>query len=123
MSDNDDATITIVSADQRLVFAWRRYDGDDSFQSHTVEYSDSTRHVLHNYKECAIRSVRLLTELLNRKHGDKGFGFRVPEIIYYDIRIADGVFFYHAYSGELPLDFNVQLSEFETLFELGPWQW
>ena len=123
MSDNDDATITISSGDRRLVFAWRDYDGDDSFQSHTVEYKDAAKHVLHDYKGCAIRSVRLLTEMLNRKHGDKGFGFRVPEIVYYDIKIADGVFLYHAHSDELALDFNVQLSEFETFLALGPWQW
>lgn len=123
MSNNNDATITISSGDRRLVFAWRDYDGDDSFQTHTVEYTDAAKHVLHDYKGCAIRSVRLVTEMLNRKHGDKGFGFRVPEIVYYDIKIADGVFLYHAHSDELTLDFNAQLSEFETFFALGPWQW
>ena len=123
MSDNDNATITIASAERRLVFAWRGYDGDDSFQSHTVEYSDATGNVLHDYKGCAIRSVRLFTEMLDGKQGDKGFGFRIPEIVYYDIRIADGVFVYHAYSDELDLNFSVELPDFESCCELGPWQW
>ena len=114
MSDNDSATISITSGQRQLTFSWLQYDGDDCFRSHTVEYRDSDRHVVHDYKECAIRSIRVITEMLDAKGGEKGFGFRVPEIVYYDVKINDGTFHYHAYSDELPLEFSIALDDFTS---------
>jgi hypothetical protein len=112
MTDNDSAIIAITSGQRRLTFSWLRYDGDDCFRSHTVEYRDPDKRLLHDYKECAIRSVRILTEMLDANAGEKGFGFRVPQIVYYDVKICGGTFYYHAFSDELPLEFSIELDNF-----------
>lgn len=119
MPDKDSATITISSGRRTLTFSWRQYDGDDCFRSHLVEYREPDQHVMHDYKECAVRSVRIITEMLERNGGGKGFGFRVPEIVYYDVDVTDGTFRYHAYSEDKSLDFSVELPGFTSTNEQG----
>ena len=117
MSRNDTATILLVSGTRELRFSWRQYDGDDCFDSHIVEFTAPDQHFAHDYKECHVRSPRIITEILESNVGEKGFGFRVPEIVYYDVKLANGTFTYHANSDALSRDLSVSLADFTLSVE------
>jgi hypothetical protein len=117
MRENNTATITLANEQQVLKLAWNQYDGDDCFESHIVEYTDPETRIAHNYKQCHVRSPRIITEILHSNAGEKGFGFRVPEIVYYDVKLHNGKFSYHAYSDELPREFAIAIDSFTSTIE------
>ena len=117
MTRNDTATIVLTSGDTELRFSWLQYDGDDCFNSHIVDFASPDQRFTHDYKECHVRSPRIITEILDANHGDKGFGFRVPEIVYYDVKLVDGVFTYRANSDELPREISVSITGFTLSVE------
>jgi len=111
MSPNDTATIVLADGTTELRFSWLQFDGDDCFNSHVVEFTSPEQHFLHDYKECHVRSPRIIAEILESNAGEKGFGFRVPEIVYYEVKLADGTFTYHANSDALSRELSVLLSD------------
>ena len=117
MTRNDTATIVLTSGDTELRFSWLQYDGDDCFNSHIVDFASPDQRFTHDYKECHVRSPRIFAEILDANGGEKGFGFRVPEIVYYDVKLADGVFTYHANSDELSRELSVSIADFTLSVE------
>jgi hypothetical protein len=115
---NDSASLTLGTPSANLRFDWLEYDGDDCFAQHVITYSGRDGTKTFNLGACATRCIRKIESLLNAETESVGFGFRVPEIIYYDIDRTDDSLKLHVYSDELGLDAEMQVALTEVAFDM-----
>ncbi len=117
MEANDSATLTLGTPSVNLRFDWLEYDGDDCFGQHRITYNGTDGAKTFNFGACATLCIRKLESLLSNKTGSVGFGFRIPEVIYYDIDRTDDSLKLHIYSEELALDAKMQVDLADVAFD------
>lgn len=103
MTENN-VILTLGAPDARLQNCWQRFDGDDCFESHTIEFTDAHGVQRFEFGACVIRCVRKFQWLVNGEKDSVGCGFRIPEIIYYDVERRDDLLQIRVYSDELAID-------------------
>lgn len=89
MNADDSASLTIGTAKSNLRFEWNGYDGDDSFGSHSVATTQDSDKKTFDFGHCATYCIRKIEGLLDRKTDSVRFGFRIPEVIHYDLHRND----------------------------------
>ena len=117
MEMNDSATLTLGTPTVNLRFDWLEYDGDDCFAQHRITYNGTDGSKTFNFGACATRSIRKFESLLGNKTASVGFGFRIPEVIYYDIDRTDNSLKLHIHSDELGLDAKMQVDLADVAFD------
>lgn len=114
---NDSATLTLGTPIVNLRFEWLEYDGDDCFGKHRITYNGTDGTKTFNFGPCAIYCIRKIESILSTKTGSVKFGFRIPEVISYDVDWTDDSLKLHIHSDELGLDATMQVDVIDVVFD------
>ena len=103
---NDSALLIIGSISAKISFEWSGFDGDDCFKCHRVICRNVREEKTFDFGACSAIAIRKTERFLNEAEDRIGAGFRIPEIIYYDLERKEEEYFLHIYSEELKLDYK-----------------